>query len=86
MSEKFKKIISILLAYQFKFIIAHDNVSNTYFAYHSDKNGKTIWKINDDASAIYDGAYHVWIDTKSYSVEDCVNMIDTIYCDYTVIL
>lgn len=83
MSEKFKKIISILLAYNFEFIIAHNNVSNTYFAYHSDKNGKIIWNINDDASAIYDGAYQVWIHTKSYSVEDCVNMIDAICCDYT---
>lgn len=83
MSEKFKKTISILLAYKFEFIIAHDNVSNTYFAYHSDKNGKIIWNINDDASAIYDGAYQVLINTKSYNVEDCINLIDAICCDYT---
>lgn len=83
MSEKFKKIINVLLAYGFEFIIAHNNVSNTYFAYHNDKNGKIIWNINDDASAIYDGAHQVWINTKSYNVEDCVNMIDVICCDYT---
>ena len=44
------------------------------------------WKINDEAnkgpSAIYNGAYHAWINTKGYSVEDCINMIDAICCDY----
>ena len=86
MSEKFKKIISILLVYKFEFTVANDNESNMYFAYHNDKNGKTVWKINDDAnkvpSAIYNGAYHAWINTKGYSVEDCINMIDAICCDY----
>ena len=86
MSEKFKKIISLLLAYKFEFIVASDNESNMYFAYHNDKNGKTVWKINDEAhqgpSAIYNGAYHAWINTKGYSVEDCINMIDAICCDY----
>lgn len=42
MSEKFKKIISLLLAYKFEFIVARDNESNMYFAYHNDKNGKTV--------------------------------------------
>lgn len=86
MSEKFKKIISLLLAYKFEFIVASYNESNMYFAYHNDKNGKTVWKINDEAnkgpSAIYNGAYHAWINTKGYSVEDCINMIDAICCDY----
>ena len=86
MSEKFKKIISILLVYKFEFIVANDNKSNMYFAYHNDKNGKTVWKINDEAnkgpSAIYNGAYHAWINAKGYSVEDCINMIDAICCDY----
>lgn len=86
MSEKFKKIISILLVYKFEFIVASDNESNMYFAYHNDKNDKTVWKINDEAnkgpSAIYNGAYHAWINTKGYSVEDCINMIDAICCDY----
>lgn len=86
MSEKFKKIISLLLAYKFEFIVTSDNESNMYFAYHNDKNGKTVWKINDEAnkgpSAIYNGAYHAWINTKGYSVEDCINMIDAICCDY----
>lgn len=50
MSEKFKKIISLLLAYKFEFIVANDNESNMYFAYHNDKNGKTVWKINDEAN------------------------------------
>ena len=67
MSEKFKKIISILLVYKFEFIIA-------------------VWKINDEAnkgpSAIYNGAYHAWINTKGYSVADCISMIDAICCDY----
>ena len=86
MSEKFKKIISILLVYKFEFIVANDNESNMYFAYHNDKNGKTVWKINDEVhkgpSAIYNGAYHAWINTKGYNVEDCINMIDAICCDY----
>ena len=86
MSEKFKKIISILLAYKFEFIVASDNESNMYFAYHNDKNGKTVWKINDEVhkgpSAIYNGAYHAWINTKGYSVADCISMIDAICCDY----
>lgn len=86
MSEKFKKIISILLVYKFEFIVANDNETNMYFAYHNDKNGKTVWKINDEAnkgpSAIYNGAYYAWINTKGYSVEDCINMIDAICCDY----
>lgn len=86
MSEKFKKIISLLLAYKFEFIVANDNEINMYFAYHNDKNGKTVWKINDEAHkgpfAIYNGAYHAWINTKGYSVEDCINMIDAICCDY----
>ena len=86
MSDKFKKIISILLVYKFEFIVANDNETNMYFAYHNDKNGKTVWKINDEAnkwpSAIYNGAYHAWINTKGYSVEDCINMIDAICCDY----
>ena len=86
MSEKFKKIISILLVYKFEFIVANDNESNMYFAYHNDKNGKTVWKINDEVHkgpcAIYNGAYHAWINTKGYSVEDCINMIDAICCDY----
>ena len=42
--------------------------------------------INDEVhkgpSAIYNGAYHAWINTKGYSVEDCINMIDAICCDY----
>lgn len=61
MSKKFKKIISILLAYGFEFAIACDNMSNMYFAYHSDKNGKIIWKLDDEThtepSAIYNGVY-----------------------------
>ena len=60
MSEKFKKIISILLAYKFEFIVASDNESNMYFAYHNDKNGKTVWKINDEA--------HVFIAEKTGGV------------------
>ena len=86
MSEKFKKIISILLVYKFEFIVANDNETNMYFAYHNDKNSKTVWKIKDEAnkepSAIYNGAYHAWINTKGYSVADCISMIDAICCDY----
>lgn len=75
-----------MLAYKFEFIVANDNETNMYFAYHNDKNGKTVWKINDEAhkrpSAIYNCAYHAWINTKGYSVEDCINMIDAICRDY----
>lgn len=41
-----------------------------------------MMKLIKGPSAIYNGAYHAWINTKGYSVEDCINMIDAICCDY----
>lgn len=86
MSEKFKKIINVLLAYGFEFTIAQDNETNMYFAYHNDKNGKIIWCLDDETHneppAIYDGANGMWLNAESYNIEDCVNTIDAICCDY----
>lgn len=89
MSEKFKKIINILLAYGFEFTIAQNNETNMYFAYHNDKNGKIIWRLDDEThtepSAIYNGVYGNWINASYYSIDDYINMIDAICCDYITI-
>jgi len=86
MSDKFKEVIALLLAYGFDFTIDYNNVHYFYYASYKKRHGETVWLLKDEDEintfSIYDGANTGWINAKNYSPEDCINTIDAICCDF----
>lgn len=86
MSDKFKEVVAILLAYGFEFTVDYNNTYQFYYASCKKGHGKIVWVLKDEDEtntfSIYDGANIGWINAKDYTAEDCVNTIDAICCDF----
>lgn len=86
MSDKFKEVIALLLAYGFDFTVDYNNVYQFYYASYKKEDRRTVWLLKDkdetNTFSIYDGANTSWINAKNYSAEDCMNTIDAICCDF----